>query len=221
MNVFITGGSGYLGKRLIKVLLKRNHTVKALIRKGSEHKLPQGCKIIFGDALNASTFQNEIGDADTFVHLVGVAHPSPKKKEQFQTIDLASIKASVEAINKLSLKNIHLIFLSVSPIPTSLMKDYQQARTQGEAIIKQSNIHATFIRPLYVIGPGHYWPLLLLPVLKLLELIPSTREKAIALRLVYLSQMIRTLVFAVEHPAKGIRAIEIEEIRTKRGALID
>ena len=215
MKVFITGGTGYLGKRLIKELLKRNHAVKALVRKGSEHKLPQGCEIIFGDALKASTFLNEIKDADTFVHLVGVAHPSPNKKAQFQTIDLFSIKESVEAINKLSLKNIHLVYLSVSPIPTSLMKDYQQARTQGEAIIKQSNIHATFIRPLYVIGPGHYWPLLILPVLKLLELIPSTREKAKALRLVYLPQMIRSLVYAVEHPAKGICTMEIEEIRKK------
>ena len=215
MNVFITGGTGYLGKRLIKELLKRNHTVKALVRKGSEHKLPQGCEIIFGDALKASTFQNEISDADTFVHLVGVAHPSPKKKVQFQTIDLASIKASVEAINKLPLKNIHLIYLSVSPIPVFLMKDYQEARTQGEAIIKQSKIHATYIRPLYVIGPGHYWPLLFLPVFKLLELIPSTSQKAKALRLVYLTQMIRTLVHAVEHPAIGVTSIEIEEIRRR------
>ena len=46
-----------------------------------------------------------------------------------------------------------------------------------------------------------------------MEFIPSTRTKAKALRLVYLSQMIKTLINAVEHPAKGIRIVEIDEIR--------
>ncbi|MEO8150129.1 MAG: SDR family oxidoreductase [Bacteroidia bacterium] len=215
MNIFITGGTGYIGRRLIAALLKRNHTVKALVRRGSENKLNAQCTIVYGDALNAATFQNEIGNADTFIHLVGVARPSPKKKEQFQTIDLTSIKATVEAI-KFQNKKPHLIYLSVAQTSTEIMKDFQAVRAQGEMIIKEANINATFIRPWYVIGPGHYWPLLLLPFLKIAELIPSKSKKAKALRLVYLPQMIRTLVNAAEHPTTGIRMVEIDEIRGSR-----
>jgi len=39
-TVFITGGTGYMGKRLIKRLLERKYQVKALVRKGSEGKIP-------------------------------------------------------------------------------------------------------------------------------------------------------------------------------------
>lgn len=37
-QVFITGGTGYMGKRLIGLLLKKGHAVKALVRNGSEKK---------------------------------------------------------------------------------------------------------------------------------------------------------------------------------------
>ena len=50
-SVFITGGSGYLGRPLISMLLERGHDVRALVRQGSEKKLPPGCTPVFGDAL--------------------------------------------------------------------------------------------------------------------------------------------------------------------------
>ena len=42
-RVFITGGTGYVGRPLINLLLGRGHAVRALVRPGSEKKLPPGC----------------------------------------------------------------------------------------------------------------------------------------------------------------------------------
>src|SRR5438093_1461374 len=39
-SVFMTGGTGYMGQRLITLLRKRGHEVKALVRAGSEKELP-------------------------------------------------------------------------------------------------------------------------------------------------------------------------------------
>ena len=39
-------------------------------------------------------------------------------------------------------------------------------------------------RPWYVLGPGHRWPYLLLPIYKFAELIPKTRKGALRLGLV-------------------------------------
>src|SRR5581483_7290339 len=78
-NVFITGGTGYIGQRLIPELLRRGHTVRALARRGSEAKLPAGVQAVIGDPLNRETFADQVSPADTFVQLVGVPHPSPAK----------------------------------------------------------------------------------------------------------------------------------------------
>src|SRR5262245_26478581 len=98
MNVFITGGTGYIGSRVIPALIERGHTVRALVRPGSEKKLPHGAWPILGDALDASTFARHIAPSDTFIQLVGVAHPSPSKADEFRKIDLVSIQESVKAI---------------------------------------------------------------------------------------------------------------------------
>lgn len=74
-NIFITGGTGYIGKRLINALLKKEgYKIFALVRKGSEDKVPQGCELVAGNALDASTYQDKIPTDATFIHLVGF-HP--------------------------------------------------------------------------------------------------------------------------------------------------
>ena len=45
-TVFITGATGYIGTRLIKLLTSKGHHVIALVRKGSEHKVPAGAEVV-------------------------------------------------------------------------------------------------------------------------------------------------------------------------------
>ena len=78
-NVFITGGTGYIGQRLIPELLARGHVVRALVRNGSIAKLPAGAAAVPGNPLDRTTFAGEVAPSDTFVQLVGVPHPSPAK----------------------------------------------------------------------------------------------------------------------------------------------
>ncbi|MEP7167918.1 MAG: NAD(P)H-binding protein [Bacteroidota bacterium] len=98
-TVFITGGTGHIGSRLIRKLIERGITVKALIRKGSMSKLPTGCEVITVNVFDAITFEKYISSSDIFVQLLGVPHPSPPKKKLFKTIDLASVKESVKPVS--------------------------------------------------------------------------------------------------------------------------
>lgn len=210
-QIFITGGTGYMGLRLITLLLEKGYSVKALVRNGPQQKLAKGCHYIIANPFNAESFANDIPPGCIFVQLLGVAHPGPGKKEQFKTIDLASVKASAAAAKAAGVS--HFIYVSVAQTPTSIMQDYQQCRAEGEALIRATEIPATFIRPWYVVGPGHYWPLFLKPLFKILEWIPATAIKAKALRLVSIKQMLNTLLYAIENePMAGVNVVEIETI---------
>lgn len=212
-RLFITGGSGYLGRHLIPPLLQRGHEVRALVRPGSESKLPAGCMTIAGDALVSQSFAARVPPADTFVHLVGVSHPGPAKAPLFRTVDLASVQAAVAAARTGGIA--HMVYVSVAQ-PAPVMKAYVQVRAECEALIRGSGLNATFVRPWYVLGPGHRWPHLLQPLYWLGEQLPGTRATAQRLGLVTLAQMIAALVHALEHPAAGIRVMEVPEIRFMR-----
>ncbi len=203
MNVFITGATGYIGSHLIPELLKRGHRVRALVRNPS--KLVPGAEPVLGNALDASTFAESIADGDTFIHLVGVPHPSPAKAEQFKTIDLVSIRESLKAIEGSAIR--HILYLSVAQ-PAPAMKAYVAVRAEGERLIRATGLPATFIRPWYVLGPGHWWPYLLLPVYWIWGLFPSQRDTARRLYPVKLADVVRAIADAVENPPSGVQVIE-------------
>lgn len=145
--------------------------MRALVRPQSRNKLPADCLRVSGNALDRSTFMDSIQPADTFVHLVGVAHPSPAKAAEFRSIDLVSVKESVLAAKEGNVG--HFIYVSVAQ-PAPFMQAFQSVRSEGERLIQESGMNATFVRPWYVLGPGHYWPYLLKPLYWIGERVPVT-----------------------------------------------
>ena len=123
-SVFITGGTGYMGSRLAAMLAKRGHTVRALIRPASAQKLPAGAQAILGDALS-SDYIHRVRPSDTFIHLVGVPHPSPAKAAEFRSVDLVALRHAVNAA--VAAKVRHFVYVSVAH-PAPLMKLYIEVR---------------------------------------------------------------------------------------------
>jgi uncharacterized protein YbjT (DUF2867 family) len=196
---------------LLRALVERRHHVRALVRSGSENKLPTGCEPIIGDALDAACYADRVAPSDTFVQLVGVAHPSPVKAAEFQFIDRASALAAIAAAKAAGVR--HFVYLSVAQ-PAPMMKSYIAVRAECENALRASALNVTIVRPWYVLGPGHRWPYALLPMYWLCERIPSTRDGARRLGLVTLAQMTRTLISAIENATIGARIIEVPQIRT-------
>ena len=214
-QIFITGSSGYIGSRLIKTLLDDGgYRVHALVRRGSEDKLPAGCNIIYGNALDANSYKNGIPKGAVFIHLVGVPHPSPAKKDLFKSIDRVSIR---EAVNAASDRQVsHFIYLSVSQYPSAIMNNFQLTRAAGEALLEQSGIPSSIIRPWYVMGPGRWWPVLLKPFFWLASLNSSWVAKAKHFDTVTIQQMISTLMVAIKKTPAHIKYYEIEDIRQQQ-----
>jgi uncharacterized protein YbjT (DUF2867 family) len=208
--VFITGASGFMGQRLSAELIRRNHTVRGLVRQGSEKRVATGAEGVTGDPLDASTYRHHISGADTFVQLVGVAHPSPAKAAQFRSIDLRSAQQAISAAAGAGVR--HFVYVSVAH-PAPVMREYIAARTEGEETIRASGMNATILRPWYVLGPGRRWPLLLLPAYWILGALPKTRETARRLGLVTVTQMVQTIANAIERPPSGVRVVEVPQIR--------
>jgi uncharacterized protein YbjT (DUF2867 family) len=209
--VLVTGGTGYLGQALIPLLMVNGHRVRALVRPGSEHKVPAGAEVVRGDPLDPKNVQAALAGANTIVHLIGVPKPSPAKARLFHEIDLVSIQAAATAAVTVWPRP-HFVYLSVAQ-PAPVMKDYVAVRREGEELLRAAGLNATCLRPWYVLGPGHHWPYALVPVYALLRRIPATRASAERLGFVTLAQMVRALLAAVERPARGLRIIEVPEIK--------
>jgi uncharacterized protein YbjT (DUF2867 family) len=114
----------------------------------------------------------------------------------------AAVEANIE----------HFVYVSVAQ-PAPVMEAYIEVRAEGERLIRESGLRATILRPWYVLGPGHRWPYLLIPMYWALERLPSTRETARRLGLVTIEQMVQALVSAVEMPAHSVKIMGVQEIK--------
>jgi uncharacterized protein YbjT (DUF2867 family) len=197
--------------RLIQALLEKGLPVYALSRPESVTKLPVGARAIVGNALDAATFVGAIPPEATFVHLVGTPHPSPAKAAEFQRVDLPSIKAAVSAARQAAVA--HFVYISVAH-PAPVMEEYIAVRKEGESLLRGSGIRTTVLRPWCVLGPGHWWPYLLVPVYATLRFLPKTREGAERLGLVTWRTMIAALVQVIENPPpETVRILDVPQIR--------
>lgn len=184
--------------------------MKAVVRPGSENKLAPGVSSIIADPLTTGSYTESLRGCDTFIHLIGVAHPSPAKAAQFRAIDLSSVQVAVKAARDAAIQ--HFIYLSVAH-PAPMMHDFIAVRSEGETLLRASGMKATFLRPWYVLGPGHWWPYAILPFYWIAELLPPARESAHRLGLIAIAEMLRALVWAVEHPPDNVRILDVPTIR--------
>ena len=215
LDILITGGTGYIGAHLVPVLLGRGHRVRVLARAESAGCVPAQATPVIGDALDGKSVESALRPKDTVIHLVGTPHPNPSKAAQFEKVDLVSIRATVAAAKNVGIG--HLIYVSVAQ-PAPVMRAFLWVRTLGEAMIREAGLTATVVRPWYVLGPGHRWPVLVKPLYKLAEIVPATRDAAERLGLVTIEQMINALVSAVENPplAGQQRIVGVPEIKRAR-----
>lgn len=191
-------------------LVERGHAVTALVRAGSERKLSSDARAVTGDALAHGSWARDVPRGSTFVHLVGTPKPAPWKAREFERVDFASARVAIDVACAAQVE--HFVFLSVAR-PAPVMRAYQAVRERAERAIEAAGLNATFVRPWYVLGPGHRWPLVLSPIYAVLERIPATRESARRLGFVTLDEITNALVATIETPPRGVKVLDVTAIR--------
>ena len=56
MRTLVTGGTGYIGRRLVAALVARGHPVRVLVRSESAGRVPDGVACVIGNALDAKSW---------------------------------------------------------------------------------------------------------------------------------------------------------------------
>src|SRR5574337_356035 len=92
-RVFVTGGTGFLGYRVVRALLEQEAEVTVLIRPEGEEKLGalQGrVHRVHGDVWNPASLRGRARGHAVVVHLVGGAKPDPARGLTFRHLNFVS-----------------------------------------------------------------------------------------------------------------------------------
>jgi uncharacterized protein (TIGR01777 family) len=88
MRVFVTGGTGFIGGRLVARLLERGDHVALLTRRpeDAKQKWSYPCQIVAGDPVQPGPWQEEIANCDGVVHLAGEGIFNRRWNDEFKEV---------------------------------------------------------------------------------------------------------------------------------------
>jgi uncharacterized protein (TIGR01777 family) len=102
MDIFVTGGSGFIGRTLCQHLLDRGHEVTVLSRSAeSSARLPRGVGHCMGDPTQPGPWQEEAARYQGFINLAGASifeRWTPEYKEQILRSRVESTRNLVRAM---------------------------------------------------------------------------------------------------------------------------
>lgn len=153
MNVFVTGGTGYVGQPIVDELLQRGHRVTLLTRE-EDHADTWKSKVnvVVGDILDPTSLKLGLQDANAVIHLVGIIREHPRKGVTMDRIHIEGTAAIVSASRAVGIKRfIHMSALGARP---DAFTAYHKSKWQAEKQIRQSGLPFTIFRPSVIFGRG-------------------------------------------------------------------
>ncbi len=142
----VVGGTGYVGKNLVKELIKNKYEVTILVKDPPSYKIPN-INYIFLDILDKDSLIKNIKDFDLVINLFSIIRSTNKTKYKYNVL---GIKNLLEALKKNNLKN--LIHFSTQNVNLKNKGYYAKSKQDAENLILNSGLNYVIIRPNYIYG---------------------------------------------------------------------
>lgn len=173
MKILVTGGTGFLGRRIVSELAGR-HSVRLLVRRGSSReRFPEGVEFAEGDVTDRASLIRAIAGCEAVVHaaaLVKILAP----REQFDRINVGGLSNVLAAAESEAAGHVERVlyvssFIALGPTDGGVLdesapphdrvwiNDYERTKTLSDRKARKAIAEGaplTVIYPGVIYGPG-------------------------------------------------------------------
>lgn len=207
MTVFLTGGTGFVGRSVTRRLIERGHAVRALTRdrEGATGLRQLGADVVGGDITKEASLAGVVEGCDAAVHIVGIIREQPPVAT-FEGIHIRGTMNVLEAARKAKVgKFVHMSALGAKQEGTA----YHRTKFEAEEIVRRSGIPYTIFRPPIIVGPGAGFISVLTRVLRYLPMTPVIGDGQYRLQPVDVEDVASAFAQAVEREDLKSETFEI------------
>jgi nucleoside-diphosphate-sugar epimerase len=174
MNAFVTGATGFVGRHLVRTLLKQKNQVTALVRTQKQARLlkNQGAKTIVSDLTNPRLDQKllpHLKKADVVFHLAAILAEWGPSQKDYQQVNVQATQKLLKVSWQAGIK--HFILVSTAHVlgnpppktpaseksPPQPASAYSRSKLEAEKLCQvyfNRGLPVTILRPSFIYGPG-------------------------------------------------------------------
>jgi NADH dehydrogenase len=171
-RVFVTGGTGFVGREVIHALRADGHTVRCLVRRGSESDLQglEAIERIEGDVLQLEGLASNMAGCEAVIHLVGIIREQPAHGITFEQVHVQGTRNVLAAAAAAGVRRyVHMSALGTRPEARSR---YHRTKWAAEEAVRASGLAFTIFRPSIIYGRGDGFVSLLAGMIRRLPVVP-------------------------------------------------
>ncbi|MGI8856653.1 MAG: SDR family oxidoreductase [Thermomicrobiales bacterium] len=150
--ILVTGGTGYVGARLVQRLVEQGREVRLLVRDipTARRAFPAGVAFAQGDVTAPETLPAALGGVDAVIHLVAIIRE--RGESTFETVNYQGTVNIVDAERAGGVRR-HLQMSALGALRDPAFP-YHDTKYRAEQYVKASGLDWTIFRPSIIFGPG-------------------------------------------------------------------
>jgi len=172
-RVFVTGGTGFVGRAVVRALLSGGHHIRILARNPCALRkinpfASGSIELWHGDILKPSTIEGAMNQIDAVVHLVGII--SEVGNVTFENLHSRATKTMTKIARDAGIRRfIHMSALGTRP---GAVSHYHQTKWAAEEVVRTSGLDYTIFRPSLVYGPEDHFVNLFAQIIRRSPFVP-------------------------------------------------
>ncbi len=206
MKVFLTGSTGFVGHEVLKQLLEAGHSVRCLVRPGSEKKLPSHpqLEIRSGDATDPASLGGALEGCEAAIHLVGIIRELPARGITFAKLHVEATRNLLEAAHAQGVRR--FLHMSANGSRENAVSAYHQTKWQAEELVRASTLDWTIFRPSLIFGAGGEFVTMIASLIRKLPVVPVFGDGRYRMTPVAVEDVAKGFVAALQQPESAGQA---------------
>ena len=149
--ILVTGGTGFVGPKVVHALREQDRPVRCLVRKPSAagSLASWGCELVQGDVTDAASLRRAVEGCEVVVHLVAIRQGQPEK---FQRVMEQATRDLVDAAKEAGVRRFVLMSALGTSEETKDLVPYYHAKWENEQTVATSALEHVIFRPSFIFG---------------------------------------------------------------------
>jgi nucleoside-diphosphate-sugar epimerase len=150
--IFVTGGSGFVGRTLLAALQPLGRPVIALARREMPHLSGDAITVVQGDLLDPATYADALRSCEVVIHLA--ATTGRASAEEHLRVNAHGTSVLIDACRKAGVPKVLFVSSIATTFPDKTGYHYALAKCLAEEAVARSGLRFAILRPTAILGPA-------------------------------------------------------------------